>query len=252
MYMDKQIRLFEELSFNSHVALHTQFFDGWLLRTSNGYTKRANSVGVLYSTAIDLTSKIEYCEEFYFNQNQDCIFKLTEDDGLDKMLEQRGYMLDTPTDCMVMELKEKFFVNPEREDLQVIITKRPTEEWLNAFFDFEHCLEEQTKSTAKQMLDQIKSETYYCRIVKNGRPVACASAVIERGYMALLNVIVDEKYRGKGYGQMLCVALLSKAKEEGAHTAYLQVVEENHIAMNLYKKLGYEKVYSYWYRIKKK
>lgn len=80
--------------------------------------------------------------------------------------------------------------------------------------------------------------------------VACASAVIERGYMYLANVIVDERNRGKGYGQQLCEALLAKAKEEGAHTVYLNVIQSNQIAINLYKKLGCRKVYSYWYRVK--
>ncbi len=227
--------------------------DGWLLRTANGYTNRANSVGVLYPSTIDLTSKIEYCEDFYFNQDQDCVFKLTEnDDILDKMLEQRGYVVKTPTDCMVMNLKKYSFVKPDREDLKVIITEKPDEEWLDAFFNFEDHRDGSMQNTAKQMFDLIKSQALYCRIVKNEKIIACASAVVERGYMLLFNVIVDEQCRGRKYEQMLCEALMSKAIEKGAHTAYLQVVVENQIAMNLYKKLEYEKIYSYWYRAKKK
>ncbi|MDO5559806.1 MAG: GNAT family N-acetyltransferase [Oscillospiraceae bacterium] len=251
--MYKQIRFYEELSMNSHVALHTQFFDGWLLRTADGYTNRANSVGVLYPSTLDITSKIEYCEDFYFNQDQDCVFKLTDgDEDLDKMLERRGYVVKTPTDCMVMDLKKCSFVKPDRKGLKVIITEKPDEEWLDAFFIYEDRRDERIQNTAKQMFDLIKSQALYCRIVNNEKTIACASAVVERGYMLLFNVIVDEQCRGRKYGQMLCEALLSKAIEEGAHTAYLQVVEENQIAMNLYKKLGYKKIYSYWYRIKKK
>ena len=190
--MNKQIRLFEELSMNSHVALHTQFFDGWVLRTADGYTNRANSVGVLYPSTIDLESKIEYCEDFYFHQNLNCVFKLTDDDDLDKMLEKRGYALVTPTYCMVMDLKDRSYNKPDMEDLQIIITKIPTEEWLDSFFEYEHRSEDWMRKAGTQMLDQIKNDAFYCRIVENGKTVACASAVVERGYMALLNVIVNE------------------------------------------------------------
>ena len=67
-----------------------------------------------------------------------------------------------------------------------------------------------------------------------------------------IHIVVDEPQRGKGYGQGICESLLTAAKESGAHTSYLQVIQENHKAINLYKKLGYSTVYSYWYRSKKK
>ena len=38
----------------------------------------------------------------------------------------------------------------------------------------------------------------------------------------------------------------------GANMAYLQVVQDNNVAINLYTKLGYKTIYSYWYRVKKK
>jgi len=65
-----------------------------------------------------------------------------------------------------------------------------------------------------------------------------------------LNVVVDERHRGKGYGAEICGSLLAAAKRLGAHTAYLQVEQSNKEAVNLYKKLGYEIAYSYWYRVK--
>lgn len=63
----------------------------------------------------------------------------------------------------------------------------------------------------------------------------------------LHNVVVDPEQRGKGLGEKLCRAILAKAKEDGARYAYLQVVQGNNIALNLYHKLGFKKVYTYWY-----
>ena len=44
--------------------------------------------------------------------------------------------------------------------------------------------------------------------------------------------------------------MIGKAREQGARYAYLQVVQSNSVAVHLYEKLGYRKLYSYWYRVK--
>ena len=126
------------------------------------------------------------------------------------------------------------------------------DDWLNAYFTFSGYSDKVKMMTAKQILDSVKNTMICGRVTKNDVTVTCGSAVIERGYMVLLNIVVDEPQRGKGYGQEICKSLLAAAKESGAHTAYLQVVQENDKAVNLYRKLGYSTVYSYWYRSKKK
>ena len=83
--------------------------------------------------------------------------------------------------------------------------------------------------------------------VQDGKAVACASAASEQGYALLQNVIVHPDCRGKGLGEKLCRAVIGKAREQGARYAYLQVVQTNGAAMNLYRKLGFGKVYSYRY-----
>jgi len=243
----RTIRFYEELSFNSHPSLQTQYYDGWMLRFSNGYTNRANSVNMLYPSTLDLQTKIAFCEERYFNQHQPCVFKVTEgsEESLDLLLEDRGYQVVTPTDVMRMDLTNRQF-----EAENCIMTEQATEEWLHTYFTLEHCNDEKKQTTAKQMLRMIQNKTLYCRIVENGQDIACASAVIERGYMTLLHVIVDEAYRGRGYGRKVCESLLAAAVKRGAHTAYLQVVRKNSVAIHLYEMLGYQKLYSYWYRVK--
>lgn len=270
--LNEQIRFYEELSFNSHPSLQTQYYDGWILRFSNGYTNRANSVNMIYPSTIDLQAKAEFCEKCYFDRQLPCVFKVTDgsDERLDSLLEGRGYQVVTPTDLMVMDLADKGLANEQvvGEDMAgkelfnkqyvtkkrnveaCIITEEPTEEWLDAYFTLEHCTNPATCETAVRMMKMIQSQTFYCRIEIEGKSVACASAILERGYVTLVHVIVDEEYRGQGYGRQLCEALLAEAAKYGAHTAYLQVLQNNEKAVSLYRKLGYKKVYSYWYRVK--
>lgn len=281
--LNEQIRFYEELSFNSHPSLQTQYYDGWILRFSDGYTNRANSVNMIYPSTFALQTKVEYCEKCYSHRQLPCVFKVTDgsDERLDAMLEGRGYRVVTPTDLMVMDLAdmgladeqvagenivgkqladEQYMIGMQLSDMphmaeklnvgECIITEEPTEEWLDAYFVLEKCTNPATRETAVRMMNMIQPQTFYCRIEVAGKSVACASAILERGYVTLVHVIVDEKYRRQGYGRRLCEALMAEAAKCGAHTAYLQVLQSNATAIHLYETLGYKKIYSYWYRVK--
>lgn len=240
-------QLYEELSMNSHPALQTQLYDGWILRFANGYTNRANSINPLYPSSLNLEEKISVCETIYHSQGLPAVYKLTDytDPEIEKLLDEKNYSVATPTYVMDMSVGEKDFPMYD-----CVITGYADNEWLNCYFAFNKYTDGVKISAAKQILDNVKNTMLCSRIVKDGVSVACGSCVIERGYMSLLNIVVDENKRGNGYGYELCASLLSSAKRLCAHTAYLQVVKENFKALNLYEKLGYKKQYAYWYRVK--
>lgn len=240
---DKKIRFFEEISSNAHVALNTMQYDGWLIRFANGHTNRANSVSVIYPSTISFDVKVPYCEEIYKKAGLPCVLKLTEKDSeLNEYLEAHGYEAVTPTDVMILDLEDKTF-----QKGACVFSKEPTEEWLRAYFTFEGFTDITRQETFRQMLSKVLADTIYCSVIKDGEVTACASAAIEHGYMLLQNVVVSPAYRGQGYGKAVCESLIAQAKESGAHYTYLQVVRGNATAVNMYLKLGYERVYTYWY-----
>ena len=55
------IHLMEELSYNAWASLQNLYYDGWILRFADGYTRRANSVNPIYPSTHDLNEKIAYC-----------------------------------------------------------------------------------------------------------------------------------------------------------------------------------------------
>lgn len=245
--MKAQTRFYEELAMNSHPALHTMLYDGWVLRFSDGYTRRANCVCPIYPAHLELSEKVPVCEEYYRKLGLPCIFKLTDDNdsAVDAFLEARGYLYSAPTDVMVMDISNRPFSAADS-----VITDHPDSAWLDTFFRLEKYTDTAAQTAAKRLFDTIQGEALYCRIVSGGISVACASAVIERGFMALGNVIVDEAFRGKGFGRKLCESLLAKAAVHGSHTAHLQVMQGNTAAIRLYGSLGYRRLYSYHYRVK--
>ena len=242
-----EILFYEELALNAHPALQTQFYDGWVLRFANGYTKRANSINPLYSYELDLHEKIEQCEKKYTAHGLPAVFKLTDgsDPSIDKALDERGYITTDRDHIMHVALQDSM-----TKSTDCMISRYADDEWSNAYNNFKH-FTEKDYSTAKQILENTKSTMLCGRLEKNGASVACGTSVVDRGYAILLNVVVDEPFRGKGYGKEICESLLAEATRIGAHTAFLQVMKDNHVAIGLYRKMGFKPLYSDWYRVKK-
>lgn len=238
--MTEKVRFLEEIGANGHVALNVIQYDGWLLRFSNGYTSRANSVCVLYPSTRPVEEKITYCEKCYARQGLPTIFKVTDlDKELSDLLARRGYEIVSPTDVMEVAAWDA-------EKTHCEFSSEP-EEWLPRYFAFENMTDETKKKTFQKMLSRVMIDASYGILYYEGEPVACASIAVEHGYALLHNVIVTSAMRGKGLGEKLCRAMIAKAKEMGADHVFLQVVQSNQVAMNLYKKLGFQKDYTYWY-----
>ena len=255
--MTEKVRLLEEIGANGHVALKVMQYDGWLLRFSKGYTSRANSVCVLYPSTIPVEEKIAYCEKSYARQGLPTIFKVTDlDQEFSDQLLKCGYEVATPTDVMEMTTRDVENEGASLEDAgqihdgcgvaRCVFSSEPSE-WLPCYFAFENITDETKKNTFQKMLSKVMIDAAYGILYFEGEPVACASIAVERGYALLQNVIVSSAMRGKGLGEKLCLAMISKAKEMGAEHVFLQVVQSNQVAMNLYQKLGFQKDYTYWY-----
>jgi len=248
--MNDTVLLYEELSLNALPALQTQFYDGWVLRYTNGYgyTNRANSVNILYPSKIDMGTKVTECEKRYFAQGLPAVFKITDslDGNLDSFLEGKRYDVVTPTYLMSAGM------DGIQSDINgCVLTDCIDNEWLNAYFRLSEYVDSKKISIAKQVFSNIRVTVICGRLIKDGETIACGLCAVERGFAGLFNVVVDEAYRGRGYGKGICVSLLSAAKRVGVHTTYLQAVQENNRAVNLYTKLGYMCAYSYWYRVKR-
>ena len=87
-------RKIEEYSLNAWSALKTFVHDGWLLRFSEGYTKRSNSVSAIFNSSNEgVSTNIAHCEDMYAGAGLNVVFKITPfvPDTLDQALEERNY-----------------------------------------------------------------------------------------------------------------------------------------------------------------
>jgi ribosomal protein S18 acetylase RimI-like enzyme len=73
--------------------------------------------------------------------------------------------------------------------------------------------------------------------------------VYERGYIGLFDIVVAPELRGIGLGRRVLTSLMAWGREQGAHSAYLQVREDNAVARALYDSLGFSRAYRYTHRV---
>ena len=205
--------LYEELSMNAHPALKTQLYDGWILRFSNGYTNRANSVNPLYRSGLPHEVKIEHCENAYLREKLPAVFKLTHElsGQLDGLLEQRGYHVVTPSNIMTRAIGD---IAHRSAGFSFRLTA--DDSWSDQFFSLNGVTDSRRISTAKRMLQNIQNNTLCGTVTKNGQVIACGLCVIERGYAGLFDIVVDSAHRGRGHGFDICASLLSAAKGAAA------------------------------------
>lgn len=241
----------EELSMNALPALSTVIHQGWILRFSEGYARRGNSVSVIYPHTGDLSAQIEYCESLYQKQKLPPTFKVTSHEAyrcIDEALMERGYEIAAKTMIMAMDLKS----SPESvvpEGFELEISHRLTDEWFNGYMTFQG-LNSHQRSILKKMLETIVPEVTYAALLKDGEIVAVGLGVSECDCMGIYHVYVHEDFRRLGLGKGIMNALLAEARALGNTSTYLQVVADNDNAVGLYEQMGYEKQYDYWYRVK--
>ena len=242
------IRTVEELSMNAWPAIHILHYDGWVLRSANGYTKRANSVYPLYATEIDVNEKLDFCESFYRTRSLPAVFKMTVSStpaDLDARLEERGYRKDSPTSVQTLDLR----MHKPAETGNVELTSEDSDAWHVAFALMNN-VNPDRRATHEHILRAILPDKCYASIGMDGRIISCGLGVLQAGYLGIFDVVIDPDHRGQGNGTRLMETLLAWGAQQGAHTAYLQVMCNNEPALRLYEKLRFQEKYQYWYRIK--
>jgi len=245
-------RRIEEAGLNAWPALQQMLYDGWVLRFSKGYTKRANSANALYPSAIDTREKVAFCEAQYKARDLRPIFRITPfaPADLDGILEARGYELIDTTLVLARDVAAISKSRGPHSKLQDQVHQESLDDWLPIYCRLKSAPLE-AHQTHREILEAIPGRCLYASLTVSGETVSCALGVLEGEFFGLFDVVTAPEHRSKGHGTALLSSMLDWAQENGARHAYLGVVERNSPARRLYDKLGFREVYRYWYRVPK-
>lgn len=249
--MTFDIKTIEDLSLNAWPSHQIQVYDGWLLRFSYFYTHRTNSVEQIGPSVIPFPEKIAYCEQIYERWHSPCIFKITplSDPSLESLLIERGYHTEHKTDVMTLDLGDTINIE-ETHSVPLQIQRHISDTWIQGLFDLKDTTDPIHRKIVPSMYAAIPKDVISVSICDNGRIIATGLGILDRDYIGIYAIHVDEAYRGRHYATSIIQTLLSEGRKEGATRAYLQVVSGNQPAVSLYRKAGFRKLYTYWFRVK--
>src|SRR5689334_11864518 len=193
------IRSMEERSLNAWPARQTLFYDGWVLRITDGYTWRANSVNPLYPSMQDVNEKIRTCEQLYRDKGLSTIFKMTsqsEPAALDALLADQGYQADAHTSVQLLELDNLAPAASSKIDLAGELT----DAWLDAYCRMSSVGAE-SRSTHAHILRAILPRKAFASITVDKRVIACGLGVCQDGWIGLYDIVTDPDFRRQGHGR---------------------------------------------------
>ena len=235
----------EYAGFRAWPASDQREFDGVVLRSSNGFTKRANSANAIRPLTPDLKGLVNRCEEYFFDQSLPSIFRIPsfiESESLDEYLEENFYEAKDHSLVLHRKIEASDFTPCK------LAVKNATD-WIASYSEISG-INATSQKLHLEMLARIEDKTFMAVLVEDGVEVACGLGVLNGGLFGLFDIGTLKAKRNQGYAAKLLHGMLSWALSNGATESYLQVVADNAPAVSLYRKLGFQDCYEYWYRIK--
>lgn len=224
----------------------------WKLRASGGVTHRANSVfAVTRAPVPDVTSLIAAAEDFYDARGLWTVFHISDavaPADLDRILEARGYAVGASSEvwtASVADVAACTAGGPTAGDL--VASPRPDQVW----FDCAYPEPEPRRSLHEAIVLRIAQPTLFVSIREAGVAIACGFVVSGGSAAGIFSMKTHAAHRGRGLARRVLEALARWAAERGNRGLYLQVSGDNAVAHSVYRRCGFERAYSYHYRVRK-
>ena len=245
--METLVKQIEDMSLNAWPSHKMELYDGWILRFSYFYTHRTNSVEHVGPSSLPWREKIPFCEQEYHRLGTPAVFKISPlvSPDFDYMLENRGYRSEHFTKVCRMEIPRDY--DPDYPDVEFSSTI--SSEWIESLFRLKKMTNPIHRQVVPSMYRAIPKETIAACIREGGQIIATGLGILDRDYIGIYAIHVQEEFRGKGYARQICSGLLKKGIQRGTPNAYLQVVKDNLPAEKLYESLGFQYAYMYWFRV---
>jgi N-acetylglutamate synthase len=233
----------EETCLNAWPALREVLLDGWMLRFSEGLTRRANSANPLGPVSeVDLRG----CETLYRRLGLPTIIRVLSliDPSVDDRLAKAGYTGEGES-CVLYAPIEDIAA---ARDPDVRLLEKPTPEWFGAMAALQNRSSEQA-AIYRRIVGRRAIPAAFAALSDEGGTVALAYGALHNGLLCYESVITDRHRRRQGWGRRIVNALTAWARDEGAVDACLQVEAHNAPARALYDAIGLKtEIYRYHYR----
>jgi ribosomal protein S18 acetylase RimI-like enzyme len=134
----------------------------------------------------------------------------------------------------------------QQDDFEVFIErgirKYAEDHVRNGNWPAEGALEKSKKEFERYLPDGLQSKDQYLwsLLDKEGNKIGVLWVQVKDQKAFIFNFVIDEEFRGKGFGKQALTAMDEKLKSMGAESVDLHVFGDNLTAQQLYKKMGFK------------
>ena len=237
------VRALEQCMLNAWPSTRAVHCDGWVFRSANGYTRRANSAHAL-TPSRDFPSVFAKARNFYAALGQPATFRLTPlaGAGADALLHRLGFACADPTIVMSTRISGDMSI-----DQTVTIATHYSEGWGSDYAAARGLSPAEAEAHAV-ILRTIALPTAYATWHVDGVPLAFGLGVLDYGRLGLFDIATTARARRQGAARKVVSSLIGWGHMRGAHTAWLSVIADNVPAIALYGHFGFGERYRYHYR----
>jgi len=256
----------EQASRTAWPALQEKELPFGVLRFSKGLTPRSNSLTLFMGAPFNFINMLSVTEDIFRKRRLPSILRVIDPGNapdeqfkdLDCYLANSGYALEAPTEVMLVNLETHSNVHLQKSrctkenKLKNLFCIHPCgiDDWIVAWAELTLASEE--KSRIFHCMLSTRSKTSHFLVARDytGKAVSCGMSVQAGETIGVFGMATHKHSRRKGLASSVINQLLQWGSENEATHGYLQVERGNYSAKRVYKKLGFRKLYSYWYRVK--
>ncbi len=254
MLDQENIRTVQERANNIWPTEFSYLLNGWILRFCKGVTWRANSVLPLNYWGKNLQGDITKVEEIYRNFSTSSKFMLHDHHSPPELLPaltDLSYQPVMPTHVMGKKLDDFNLKNSDNDYTFHFFDHRDPK-WTSALTRLSPNRSSYKMKIIGEIIDRVtipQKGFFYSQF--DSEIIGVVLAIIDGGYMGVMNLAVEADHRNKGIATSLMEHTIRWGRRSKANFIFLQVERTNTPARQLYRKLGLDDWYTYTYYEKK-
>ncbi|EJL86814.1 sortase-like acyltransferase [Polaromonas sp. CF318] len=218
-------------------------FQGWLLPFDGGTVSRAHSAVPLRHVPAGV-GMVEQIEARYRARGLRTVFRLANEgcfDGLRQELARRGYQSGKPVLVQVAPVQAMRAASAAAPAETADV---PDAAWAALFLA--EGFDPVDGASRVKALSRARGSVY-ASVRENGKTVAAGAGAFSHGWSSVHGMRTDQACRGRGLAGRVLAGIAAVAEQRGIARAFLQVEDVNAPALALYRRAGFETVWSYDY-----
>lgn len=236
----------EDLCAAAWPALEEEVVAGWQLKYAAGVSRRSNSANPTPQATHDLDDVAPAAEAFFRDRDLPCRFRIPSflPPRLDRWLAARGYETESGTRTL-----QATGLDAARVSSRTHLSPAPDAAWIAGVTAAQDREDRECEIYAR-IVSRLAVPRAFAVTHNEMREAASWAFAAQTAFgICIESVATRADQRGKGFAGETVSALMAWGASNGAKAAFLQVQTDNHPAVRVYERLGFDReLYRYHYR----